>query len=277
MSEAQTTSPSMQPAILSMEVDDDDSFESEYRLQIGTKVKYLIISPRTFDRDTLSFPIQSLPYLPYDEEWTVAHLSRDENNGGLKTLLLNRKLAGVGCQWHATRVNCLDLKRTVQLTARTFEAVLDSGLATTFRLPTTVIAKIARFEWEIPHIERETRAYQLLQGSGLAPHFLGHIHENGRIMGFLTEKIEGRSASIDELSLCKTTLRKLHDLGHLHGDVNRYNFLVTNEDVKLIDFEHLVENASPESMHEEMESVQRELLNESGRGGGFIFNGDLDL
>lgn len=54
----------MQPVILSMEVDDDDSFESEYRLRIESQVKYLIISPGTFDRDTLSFPIQSLPNLP---------------------------------------------------------------------------------------------------------------------------------------------------------------------------------------------------------------------
>lgn len=60
--------PPMEPTILSMEVDDDDSFESEYRLRIGTRVKYLIISPGTFDRDTLSFPLQSLPSLPSNEE-----------------------------------------------------------------------------------------------------------------------------------------------------------------------------------------------------------------
>src|SRR5687768_5342149 len=70
MSDDRTASPPlMQPVILSMEVDDEDSFESEYRLQIGNQVKYLIISPRTFNRDTLSFPIQSLPRLPYNEEW----------------------------------------------------------------------------------------------------------------------------------------------------------------------------------------------------------------
>lgn len=46
----------MQPVILSMEVDDDDSCGSEYRLRIGNQVKYLIVSPGTFDRDTLSFP-----------------------------------------------------------------------------------------------------------------------------------------------------------------------------------------------------------------------------
>lgn len=65
------------PVILSMEVDDEDSFESEYRLQIGNQVKYLVVSPGTFDRDTLSFPVPSLPRLPCQEKWTVANISRD--------------------------------------------------------------------------------------------------------------------------------------------------------------------------------------------------------
>ena len=274
MSIVQTSKLLTQPVILSMEVDDDDTFESEYRLQFGDKVKYLIISPQTFERDTLSFPLQSLPYLPYNEEWTVAHISRDKASGDLKTLLSNRKLAGVSCQWHPTQINCLELKKTKQLTAKTFEAVLNSSLSTTLRLPTTVIAKIARFEWEIPQIEKETRAYRLLNGTGLTPLFLGHIHENGRVMGFLVEKIEGRPASFNEAGFCKTALGKLHKLGHRHGDVNRYNFLVTNKGARLIDFECLVENASPASIREEMETVSRELVSVSGCGGGFIFNDD---
>jgi hypothetical protein len=92
----------------------------------------------------------------------------------------------------------------------TFEAVSHSVLPILFQSPvTTIIAKIARFEWEIPRIERETRAYQLLEGSGLSPRFLGHIHENGRIMGFLLEKVEGRAASIQDLGICETALEKL--------------------------------------------------------------------
>jgi len=276
MSDNQTTNPPLQPVILSMEVDDDDSFESEYRLRIGNQVKYLIISPRTFDRDTLSFPISSLPHLSYREEWTVAHISRDEPSGELKTSISNRTLAGVRCQWHHTLVDCLELEKAKQLTATAFEAISPSILPITRPLSATIIAKIARFEWELPRIEQETKAYQLLEGSGLAPRFLGHIHENGRIMGFLIEKIEGRSASFQDLSICETALGKLHELGLLHGDVNRYNFLVTEEGVKLIDFECLLENASPESMRKELESLRAELVDESGRGGGFIFHGDIN-
>ncbi|CAI7646524.1 unnamed protein product [Penicillium glandicola] len=264
----------MHPAVLSMEVDDEDSFESEYRLRIGNQVKYIIISPKTFDRDTLSFPVQSLPNLPWSDEWTVAHISRDETSGDLKTSISNRPLAGVKCQWHCTLLDCLELERIKPLTAAAFEAVSHPTLPIIFQTSATVIAKIARFEWEIPRIERETRAYQLLEGSGLTPRFLGHIHENGRIMGFLLEKIEGHPASIQDLDICEAALGKLHELGFLHGDANRYNFLVTEEGVKLLDFECLQENASRESMREELESLRLELTEESGRGGGFILQGN---
>ncbi|KAG6312574.1 hypothetical protein E4U22_001730 [Claviceps purpurea] len=269
MADKQTENTPVQPIILSMEVDDDDSFESYYRLQIGNHVKYIVISPATFDRDTLSTPLQSLPSLSYDKEWTVATISRDQTTGQLKTSFLNRPLPGVKCQWHHTSVNCLELENTKQLTLAALEAVSHSMLPTTLGSSSTMIAKIARFDWEVPRIEHETRAYQLLEGHGLSPPFLGHIHENGRIMGFLLEKIEGRSASIQDLSECEAALGKLHELGFLHGDVNRYNFLVTDDGVKLIDFERLQKGADPESISKELENLRAGLVDESRRGGGF--------
>lgn len=288
MADHQTINPPMQPVILSMEVDDDDVFESEYRIRIGNKVKYLIIRPGTLDRDTLSFPLQSLSTLPYEEEWTVADISRDESSGDLKTSFSNRKLAGVEHPWHHHRIDCLELEKIELLTAKAFGAVTHpNNLPFTLPSPSPtstanviVIAKIARFEWEIPRITQETRAYQILEGSGLAPRFLGHIHENGRIVGFLLEKIEGRSASLHDLNICEAALGKLHAMRLLHGDVNRYNFLVTEEKeggakVTLLDFECLQENASPEIMCREMESLRTELVDESGRGGGFIFTDDM--
>ncbi|KAK2005358.1 alpha-galactosidase A [Colletotrichum eremochloae] len=268
-----TISSSMQPIILSMEVDDDDSFESEYRIRIANQVKYLAILPGTFDRDTLSFPLQSLPHLPYNEEWTVAKISRDRTSGDLKTSFSNRKLAGIKCQWHPTKVDCLELGKTKQLTAMVFEAS-HLTLPINHTLQPTMIAKIARFEWELPRIEQETRAYQLLEGCDLTPRFLAHVHENGRIVGFLLEKIEGRSASFQDLNICETALGKLHKLRLVHGDVNRFNFVVMEEGVKLIDFERFQENASSESIHEELRKLRVELADESGRGGGFIFHVD---
>lgn len=55
----------------------------------------------------------------------------------------------------------------------------------------TLIAKMARFPWEIQYIEAETRMYQLLQSSGISPRFLGNIHGEDRLIDFLLEKIQG--------------------------------------------------------------------------------------
>jgi RIO-like serine/threonine protein kinase len=62
-------------------------------------------------------------------------------------------------------------------------------------------------------------------------------------MGLLIEKVEGRSAGIEDYSACEEVVRRLNESGFVHGDLNRYNFLVDEGigkgevRVKLIDFE----------------------------------------
>lgn len=55
-------------------------------------------------------------------------------------------------------------------------------------------------------------------------------------------------------------------MGFMHGDVDRYNFLVMEKGIKLLDFKCLVENASPESMREELKSLHDELVDDSECG-----------
>jgi predicted Ser/Thr protein kinase len=258
-------------SVLSMEVDHDNDVDSEYRLEIGTRVRYLKIAPNTFDSDTLSFPLASLPTIPYDLNWTVARIHRN-SSGELKVGFSFQKLAGVRNVWNEVQINVLDLERIKQITGATFEATC-SCFSTV-----PVIAKIARFEWQIPRIERETRAYQILHQTNvaIAPRFLGHIHEEGRVIGFLMEKLNGRHASFGDLEKCEATLQNFHDLGLIHGDANRYNFLVTRERVMLIDFERFEETStgSVEAKAQELLSLKSELKDESGRGAGFIFSED---
>ncbi|KAK4119312.1 hypothetical protein N657DRAFT_674964 [Parathielavia appendiculata] len=214
-------------------------------MKIGHHVRYLVIKPGTFDRNALSFPLGFLPPLPYEAEWTVAHISRDATDGNLRTSFSNRALAGVNCRWHNLLIDYLGLEKSKQFTATAFEATVPPGvlpLGQTTRAAVT--AKIARFEWEVPRIEQETKAYQLLEGSVLAPRFLAHVHEKGRVIGFLLEKLEGRPASAPDLSAFQAAGEKLHGLGRLHGAMNRYN-----NDVKLIiAFERLQQDASPEAL-----------------------------
>ena len=265
------------PVILSMEVCSRD--DSDYRILIEGQVKYLTIAPGTYDRETLSMPLSSLPSLPKEGNWNMAHISRDPATSELKTALQSKALAGVrdSDTWHPTSVNCLEVSRIRQLTGATFEASCPSlnplGSSTSV---TEVIAKIARFEWEIPRIEQETRAYKILENTGIAPRFLGHIHEHGRVMGFVLEKVEGRPATIEDLSRCESVLQRLHDHGLVHGDINKYSFIVQDDTVRLIDFEKCrFCPGDTESMQSEMKSLCGQLMEDSGRRGGFRFVEDL--
>jgi tRNA A-37 threonylcarbamoyl transferase component Bud32 len=94
------------------------------------------------------------------------------------------------------------------------------------------------------------------------------------VIGFLLEKLEGRrEAIINDIQNCEVTLKRFHSLGLLHGDPNRYNFLVADHGVKLIDFECSQEDTTEAARATEMQSLQAELIDQSGRGTGFMFSG----
>lgn len=252
------------PVILSIEVCSRD--DSEYRVLIDGLVKYVTIAPGTFDRPTLSTPLDSISGLLDKGNWNMEYISRDQTRE-LKATLQSVQLAGVQDTWHSNWINCLELARIKQLTGAAFEA---SYASTSTSTPgSSVIAKIARFEWEIPRIEQETRAYRMLENTGIAPRFLGHIHEHGRVMGLLLEKVEGRPAGIEDLSQCRSALQRFHDMGLVHGDINRYNFII-HDTVRLIDFERS-QICSGAAMQTEMASLRDQLMEDSGRGGGFMF------
>ena len=126
-------------------------------------------------------------------------------------------------------------------------------------------------------MERESQVYRALSTIGTtttrwAPAFLGHLVENGRVMGMLIEKVEGRSAGIEDYGACEEVVRRFHERGFVHGDFNRYNFLV-NEGmgegevrVKLIDFEN-TEVYDASVAKRELEWLREQLREETGRGG----------
>ncbi|KAL1874330.1 hypothetical protein Daus18300_003694 [Diaporthe australafricana] len=152
-----------------------------------------------------------------------------------------------------------------KLTANTFECVR-KGQSVFSQLH---IAKIAYFEWEIPNIERETHIYRLLQQTDITPRFLGHIHEEGRVIGFLPEKLDGVSAGIEHHSRCAEILGRLHQVELLHGDVNRYNFISGQSRTKMIDFEQCQKLQDRKLMESEILSLPSQLQDESGHGAGF--------
>ena len=169
--------------------------------------------------------------------------------------------------WHPTHLDHLEL---------TFGTKLRSGVyeATSPRFPVTVVAKFARFAWEIDAIENESAAYQWIDGYRIGPSFLGHISEEGRIIGFIMEKIENaRHAGPEDLTLCHKTLSKLHKLGIVHGDVNKHNFLVRDGHATLIDFECAQKCEDGSASKQELGCLVEELRDTSGRGGSYAMVG----
>lgn len=259
---------SLPPRILSMEVSSRD--DSEYRILVQNRVRYLIISAGTFERSTLSMPLSSLPEFPKDYTWNVAYVSRDTSSGEVAMNLQHRNFIGITELWHPVLVDCLDLKRIKQFTATTYEATYSCNVSLATTRSPVVIAKVARFEWEIPRLLLETLMYSKLENTGLAPRFIGHVHEHGRVIGFMLQKLQGREANIQDLSSCQAALQRLHDIGILHGDVNRYNFIVQDGTARLIDFEksHFC-NGATAAMQAEMDSLCDQLVEDTRRGAGF--------
>ncbi|PTD05234.1 hypothetical protein FCULG_00000251 [Fusarium culmorum] len=230
-------------------------------------------TPTPLDRKTLRTPPKFFPRLPVDEEWTVACFSRDRSSRDLNISVSNRTLPGVDRPWHHTRVNYLDLEETKFLTPTVREVV---DRSTDF--PRNImIATMARFECELPSVEKETRAYQLLEGSGLAPRFLGHIHESGRIIGFLRERVEGEPASLQDKDRCQSALGRLHRMEILIGDVSQGNLLITEQWVKFLNFKRLEERPSDRAKVHQSMSMYAELVNsEPGCRNRFDFRGYAD-
>jgi hypothetical protein len=112
---------------------------------------------------------------------------------------------GVEDIWHPKSFDCLKLIRVKQITATTEVTCSSQGLFNSSKPTATVIAKIARFQWEISRISQETRIYKSLENTPIGPRFLGHVHEHGRVIGILLEKLEDREAAIENLSACMSS------------------------------------------------------------------------
>ncbi|KAG4427289.1 hypothetical protein IFR05_017227 [Cadophora sp. M221] len=111
----------------------------------------------------------------------------------------------------------------------------------------------------------------LISGTGVGPKFLGHLTEgeNGRVVGFVAEYVEGASnAGPEDFDGCKKALGLLHGLGIKLGDINKYNFLVRDEhDVVLVDFEVARRDCSPSELEAEMSALKSRLDDKSFLGG----------
>ncbi|KAI8628419.1 hypothetical protein F5Y19DRAFT_138077 [Xylariaceae sp. FL1651] len=132
-----------------------------------------------------------------------------------------------------------------------------------------VVYKFAEFPWQTSMIEMGTTAYSWINGHAIAPQFLGHVTEAGRVIGFLLEYIPGHTAEVEDLEKCQRSLKSLHALGIKHCDVNKHNFLIRGGkgEAGLIDFEATVRCQDEKEPLEEFEGLREQLEQSDGKGG----------
>jgi len=249
--------------LLQASIDEHD--ESHFRFLVDKKfVKYVTIDAGLYSVEDICFAPALIPLLPAfpPSDWNDGHLAKDpETSKPVFSRAVRQQFPGVKSTWHDTFVDHLELKSGRKLRSNVYEV-------SSPRFPSTVVAKFALFSWEIPHLEAETAAYQWIDGRGIGPRFLGHLTEEGRVIGFLIERIaESRHAGPADLSACQEALSRLHRLGVRHGDVNKHNFLIHEGRATMIDFDCARQFDNQEPLRMEFESLPARLMDNSGRGG----------
>ena len=263
---ADTMSPSTIPKsdikVLSQQIDDKEGL---YRIRGGQRVYYLTIPTTVYDEDTMCQPHLLIPVLPNipSGEWTMMNVYR-RHDGSLDSSILWDRLVGIRNIWHPRHVDVLSLQQ-IKYYGPNVREMLYNGRA--------VIMKFAPFEWNIVQAERETEAYRKINqtpntgAAASAPAFLAHVTENGRVMGMLLEKVEGDAPCIEDLPACAHAVHQLHCMGLIHGDVNRFNFILdrARKRTVLVDYEHTDDYAEAVAVAE-LASLSAELTESTGRG-----------
>ncbi|KAK4498935.1 hypothetical protein PRZ48_009445 [Zasmidium cellare] len=243
--------------LLQASIDPDD--DSYFRLLVNGKyIKYITVAAEVYEEDDMCFAPSLIPLLPPFPEgnWNDGYIAKQPDSGKPHfQRTVQTKFPEVQRAWHDVSFNYLDLELGKKLRTNVYEARVTGSQE-------AVIAKFARFSWEIDNIDKECVAYHWINNSDIGPKFLGNIVEEDRVIGFVIERIaDARPAETGDYGVCKRLLLRLHSKGIIHGDINKHNFLVSGTRTVLIDFDCARRTADKKAMKAEMTSLKDQLAN----------------
>lgn len=170
--------------------------------------------------------------------WNLGQIRRLENGEVSFTKTLSIPWEGIENAWHPTKIDFTEFELVSH-----FEGT-SSGRLWHAKHPLfedkSLFVKIAPWTSNLfkRAMENETTVYQLVDGLGIAPVFLGHVTYGGVVIGFILEWMEGaKTSKRKDKSARLEAVKKLHALGITHGSAHRKNFLKIGENVIMIDFE----------------------------------------
>lgn len=246
---------------------DSANAEGEFRVLVdGKHFKHITIEANLYEADDMCFFRVFVPQLPPfpSGDWNVGHIAKDPKTSAPHIAWTKRE-ALPSINHHLT------YSHEVDYLSLNFGKTIRSNVCevTTPSCSSPMIAKSALWPWEIPAFECESEAYCWLEGHNIGPKFLGYLKEEDRTIGFLLEKVQGHHPTPNDLQGCSTVLSELHALGILHGDVNKHNFLVSDAEVTIVDFENARKCDDRDAMAEELIELEKELWSTSRKGGTY--------
>jgi hypothetical protein len=139
------------------------------------------------------------------------------------------------------------------------------------------ILKICPFMYQLQYFTQEIKAYNTLskRGCSLIPRLSSYVFERSeeQIIGFTCEEFKGRFARPSDYSKCKHSLLQLHSYGIVHGDLNKFNIIITADGPRFFDLEKSVldtEEISKDEFsrlqQEELDGLEKALHDEEGWG-----------
>ncbi|KAH7305319.1 hypothetical protein B0I35DRAFT_484069 [Stachybotrys elegans] len=214
-----------------------------YRIQVRQSIKYLR-GPRPLsalpDQSGNKLGFQTVP----DGDWNLGHI---EISPGNRFTLVSTELMAfpdLMPSWHEVRIDLADLSGQIETTLdSTGQRILyplqvgghmPSWIFKTSKVTEKPVVALWNYDLEAKYsfaLENESYIYSLLRGQTVAPTFLGHLTENNtRIVGYVLESVDARKANSADIEACREALQQLHDLGIVHGNIDRDCFLISQED-----------------------------------------------